>query len=347
MAGIGDLRFGGIEVGDLPLAGAIDALYRRSRTLDRERLDLLWDDIAAIETDITRLPGLVWDPAADARPAMTVAEVIDAVRGAIRAFRERHALARVVVVNLVSAGPEAAPCPEHDSLDGLESLIAGNRRDHLTPSLCYAYAALREGCAYVNFTPNPGAELGAIAELAARTATPFYGDDGKTGETLVKTALAPMFAARNLRVLSWEGVNMLGNADGRALDDPRNRTAKVRNKEQVLSSILGYAPHAGVDINYVPSLGDWKTAWDLIHFQGFLDVPMTMQFTWQGCDSILAAPLVLDLARLADFALRRGESGPMPQLAAFFKHPIGVDEMALPRQFQMLLDYAARHLPAR
>jgi myo-inositol-1-phosphate synthase len=100
-----------------------------------------------------------------------------------------------------------------------------------------------------------------------------------------------------------------------------------------------------VDINLVPSLGDWKTAWDLIHFQGFLDVKMTMQFTWQGCDSILAAPLVLDLIRLTEFAHRQGERGYLPHLGAFFKHPLGVDEMDLHRQLDTLLDYAARLLP--
>ena len=160
----------------------------------------------------------------------------------------------------------------------------------------------------------------------------------------MKTALAPMFAWRNLRVMSWEGVNMLGNNDGKALDQPDNRVAKLRNKGNVLQNILGYDPHAGVDINFVPSLGDWKTAWDLIHFQGFLDVKMSMQFTWQGCDSILAAPLVLDMVRLSEFAARNGESGLMRHLAAFFKNPIGVEEMALHSQFERLLRYTERHL---
>jgi myo-inositol-1-phosphate synthase len=173
---------------------------------------------------------------------------------------------------------------------------------------------------------------------------PYYGDDGKTGETLVKTALAPMFACRNLRILSWEGVNMLGNSDGRTLDNPTNRAGKLENKGQVLERILDYTPHGDVTINYVPSLGDWKTAWDLIHFRGFLDVEMSMQFTWQGCDSILAAPLVLDMVRLSGFAAAQGEWGPMVHLAAFFKNPLDVDEMAFFPQFEMLLEYTRRHL---
>jgi myo-inositol-1-phosphate synthase len=223
-------------------------------------------------------------------------------------------------------------------------MITADRKDLFSPSACYAWAALSEGCAYVNFTPNAGTDWGGMAELAARNRVPFYGDDGKTGETLIKTTLAPMFAHRNLQVLSWEGVNLLGNNDGRVLGDPGNREAKLRNKERVLGGILGYEPHTGVTINYVPSLGDWKTAWDLIHFQGFMDVPMTLQFTWQGSDSILAAPLVLDLVRLAELAMRRGEHGPMHHLAAFFKNPLGVAEMDFHRQFDALLAYAAQHL---
>ncbi|MCB1852330.1 MAG: inositol-3-phosphate synthase, partial [Gammaproteobacteria bacterium] len=248
------------------------------------------------------------------------------------------------VVNLTSAEVSTPDIPEKATLEGLQRLIADERRDLLTPGIIYTYTALLEGCSYLNFTSNSGPELAALQELALREQVPFYGSDGKTGETLIKTALAPLFACRNLQVLSWEGVNMLGNSDGSTLHDPTKRVAKLANKEQVISRILGYSPHADVAINYVPSLGDWKTAWDLIHFQGFLDVRMSMQFTWQGCDSILAAPLILDMARLSEFAWRHGESGPMHHLAAFFKNPVGVEEMAFYPQFELLLAYTHRHL---
>jgi myo-inositol-1-phosphate synthase len=209
--------------------------------------------------------------------------------------------------------------------------------------MAWVYAGFSEGCAYVNFTPNLGANVAALQQLAEAKGVSYCGNDGKTGETLVKTALAPMFACRNLRVMSWEGYNLLGNNDGRTLNDPDNSKAKIGNKEAVLERILGYPVQAGVSINFVPSLGDWKTAWDLIHFQGFMDVPMTMQFTWQGCDSILAAPLVLDLIRLIHFAGCQGESGPTPHLASFFKNPIGVAEQSLSAQFGLLLEYVERH----
>jgi myo-inositol-1-phosphate synthase len=166
------------------------------------------------------------------------------------------------------------------------------------------------------------------------------GNDGKTGETLVKSALAPMFSYRSLKVLSWEGFNILGNMDGRVLDNPLNKAAKIQTKDQVLSKILGYSPHSRVHIDYVPSLDDQKTAWDFIHFQGFLGARMSLQFTWQGYDSILAAPLVLDLARLAELAVRRGESGLMPHLASYFKAPLGVDAFGLHEQYGMLAEYA-------
>jgi myo-inositol-1-phosphate synthase len=153
--------------------------------------------------------------------------------------------------------------------------------------------------------------------------------------------LAPMFALRNWRILSWVGHNIFGNRDGLVLDDPANKESKIRTKDQVLSKILGYAPQTHVSIEYIESLDDWKTAWDHIHFRGFLGVKMMMQFTWQGCDSILAGPLVIDLARLALLAQRRGQVGVLKHLACFFKSPMGVDEHDFFRQFSMLEEYVA------
>ncbi len=337
------LRFGGVDIGATSLRDVAMSLSRGSRTVHRDVLDAVLPDIAGYESDVLRDAALTWDTAAPAADLPHLQTVVSRIREAIAAFQARHGLERVVVVNLMSAAPEPPPSPLRAHAAGVESLIEQDRKDLMPPSACYAWAAVAEGCPYINFTPNAGTDWGGLAELAQRRRVPFYGDDGKTGETLLKTALAHMFALRNLRVLSWEGVNLLGNNDGRALEDPRNREMKLRHKRGVLDNILGYSPHAGVTINYVPSLGDWKTAWDLIHFEGFMDVPMTMQFTWQGCDSILAAPLVLDLARLADFAARQGEHGPMPHLAAFFKHPLHVDEMDLQRQFGMLMQYIETH----
>ena len=162
------------------------------------------------------------------------------------------------------------------------------------------------------------------------------GCDGKTGETLLKSVLAPMFARRNLQVMSWVGHNIFGNMDGQVLDDPVNKQTKVASKDHLLAEILGYQPQTLVSIEYIESLGDWKTAWDHIHFAGFLGTPMTLQFIWQGCDSLLAAPLVLDLVRFTELARRRGETGRLTFLASFFKSPYGVTEQRFDRQFQTL-----------
>ncbi len=177
---------------------------------------------------------------------------------------------------------------------------------------------------------------------------PHCGNDGKTGETLLKTTLAPMFAARNLRVLAWQGYNMLGNRDGEVLSDSAHRESKVRNKNEALRSLLGDdSVHTHVSIDYVPSLQDWKTAWDFVHFEGFLGTRMSLQFTWSGSDSALAAPLVLDLIRLADFAHARGEAGEMPQVACFFKAPLSGGTHDFLRQHQVLLEYVRNHTRGR
>ena len=162
------------------------------------------------------------------------------------------------------------------------------------------------------------------------------GCDGKTGETLMKSVLAPMFAQRNLEVMSWVGHNIFGNLDGKVLDDPVNKASKVTSKDRLLGEILGYRPQTLVSIEYIESMGDWKTAWDHIHFTGFLGTPMSLQFTWQGCDSLLAAPLVLDLVRFTELARNRGETGLLPFLASFFKSPYGVSQQSFVPQFQML-----------
>jgi len=153
--------------------------------------------------------------------------------------------------------------------------------------------------------------------------------------------LAPMFRARALRVLSWQGYNMLGNQDGAVLADPLHKETKVRGKDEALRAILGdERAHTHVGIDYVPSLRDWKTAWDFIHFEGFLGARMSLQFTWTGSDSALAAPLVIDLLRLVELAARRGESGALEHLACFFKAPLSAGVHDFSEQHRRLVEYA-------
>lgn len=266
-------------------------------------------------------------------------EQIAKIAADIEAFRSAEKLDAVVVVNLASTEAVRDDQPEWSRLDRFEVAIDGARPQ--PASLLYAYAAFAAGCPYVNFTPSLGASPPALRELALQRRMPHCGNDGKTGETLVKTVLAPMFTARNLRVLAWQGYNMLGNRDGEVLVDGAHRQAKLRNKDEALRSLLGdEGLHTRVGIDFVPSLQDWKTAWDFVHFEGFLGTRMSLQFTWTGSDSALAAPLVIDLIRLAELARRLGEAGEMAHTASFFKAPIAGGTHDFRAQFQSLLDYA-------
>ncbi|MER6242056.1 inositol-3-phosphate synthase [Streptomyces griseorubiginosus] len=242
----------------------------------------------------------------------------------LTSFRVRNALARVVVVNVSSTEPLSAP----DAV-------------RLPPSSLYAAAAVRAGCPYVNFTPSTGLRTPALTEAAAARALPHAGRDGKTGQTLLRAVLAPMFVQRALTVRAWSGTNLLGGGDGAALADPAAAAAKNAGKERVLADTLGRTPQGEVHIDDVPALGDWKTAWDHIAFDGFLGTRMVLQTTWQGCDSALAAPLVLDLARLVARAHEAGLSGPLPQLGFYFKDPDG-GPAGLSEQFTALLSFADR-----
>jgi len=274
-----------------------------------------------------------------------VADIVAKIRGDYADFVDAHDLDRLVVVNVASTEPMMDTPDRYDTVEAFEAAIEDNDRD-LPASTLYAYAAIDAGHPYVNFTPSTGSNLGGLKELAERENVPHAGRDAKTGETLVKSALAPMFAGRNLRVLSWEGHNILGNTDGLVLEDEDNKAGKIASKGGLLEDILGYETHSRVRIDYTPSLGDWKTAWDYIHFEGFLDTEMTLEFTWEGSDSALAAPLVLDLVRLVAYADEHGEGGLQPHLAPFFKSPMGVDEHDLSRQFQRLYEYAEAHAVA-
>jgi myo-inositol-1-phosphate synthase len=334
---IGGLVFGGHDVVETPLALRAANLADEG-VLPTGLAGAVADRLAAAESEIRT--GISWHEARTSpRSALRRAAA------EVRAFRERHGLERIVVVDLSSTEPPFDAHPSHADPDALLEAI---HRDQavLPPSSLYAVAAIEAGCAFVEFTPSTGARLPAIEALAAREGVPLAGSDGKTGETLLKAALAPAFASRALRVRSWAGTNLLGGGDGEALADPNRASAKVASKGQVVEEVLGYPVETPVRIEQVRDLGQWKTAWDHVTFEGFLGVRMRMQFTWEGCDSALAAPLVIDLARLAALALERGESGPVPELAFFFKDPVGTSEHALSAQRRTLDRWAAAEVTA-
>lgn len=267
------------------------------------------------------------------------ADAVERLAGDIRAFAVSESLSRVVVVNVSSTEPVVVDAGAHASLGALENAWAAGESP-LPASSVYAAAAFTAGAAFVDFTPSTGARLPALEQLAERHGVPWGGSDGKTGETLVKSVLAPMFAARALRVRSWAGTNLLGGGDGATLADPEAMESKARSKARGLEAMLGHPVDGPVHIDNIADLGDWKTAWDHLTFSGFLGTRMSMQFTWQGCDSSLAAPLVIDLARLLDLALRRGEVGPVPALGFFFKDPVRSDEHRLFEQHRALAEWA-------
>jgi myo-inositol-1-phosphate synthase len=267
-------------------------------------------------------------------------------------FRSRHGLERVVVVNVSSTEPPVPYLAEHDDLAALERALDDPTRTVLPPSSLTAYAALLAGCSYVDFTPSPGIRLPALHALAVSRGLPYAGSDGKTGETLLRTVLAPMFTARALKVRSWAGTNLLGGGDGANLADPTQAQGKLDSKARGLAALLGEGVTAPLHIDNVPDLGEQKTAWDHVSFEGFLGARMSLQLTWMGLDSALAAPLVLDLARLVATAHAVGKSGPLGELAFFFKDPVGSDEHRFAEQTRMLTEWAqtlhtaTRTLPA-
>jgi myo-inositol-1-phosphate synthase len=265
----------------------------------------------------------------------TAKQSIETIAADLKSFAKTNSLERVIVVNVASTEPQPNVANIPQTWDGLAATL-DSADCLLTASSLYAIAAIENGFPFVNFTPSVGSSLPAIDELSHQKNVCHAGKDGKTGETFLKSVLAPAFSSRNLEVMSWVGHNIFGNMDGLVLDDPANKQTKIESKDQLLGQMLGYQPQSHISIEYIKSLGDWKTAWDHVHFQGFLGTPMTLQFTWQGCDSILAAPLVLDLCRLTDLASRNGETGTLTWLASFFKSPQGTSVNEFAQQFAML-----------
>ncbi|MFM8414604.1 MAG: inositol-3-phosphate synthase [Planctomycetota bacterium] len=347
-----DIVVGGHDIRSGPLDAEARRMWTESRAIPPELLAEAAEFFKDVEGRLRpgtlvgsgeRIRGLA--EAGAAVLAETPRQAIERVRSDIAAFAETERLDHVVVVNLASTEPPPErPIPR--SFAELDPLLDDAARCPLPASSLYFLAAASAGASFVNFTPSAGGTPACLQEVALAQGIAHAGCDGKTGETLLKSVLAPMFAARHLEVMSWVGHNIFGNLDGKVLDDPRNKAAKVKSKDHLLAAILGYPPQTHVSIEYIASMGDWKTAWDHVHFRGFLGTPMTLQFTWQGCDSILAAPLVLDLVRLVERAWRGGERGALAWLACFFKSPLGVTEQSFAAQVALLEDWVARHAQA-
>ncbi len=339
-----DLVFGGWDLDPSDLARAAAA----HRVLDRDQLAAAGDALAAVKP---------WPAVGSARwcrnidgegfrhrvAAPDARAAVDAIRADLRAFRARHALDQVVMVNLASteARPDVA-APAFATPEGFEAAVDADD-PQLNPAVLYAYAALLEGVPYGNFTPSVAVDVPALTELARRRGVPVAGKDGKTGQTFVKTVIAPALRERALHVEGWDSHNILGNRDGLALRDRDSLSSKLGTKGSVLDGILGYPVEDHVvTIEYYRPRGDNKEAWDTIDVRGFLGQPMQLKLNFLCKDSILAAPLAIEIARTLDLAKRRGEGGVQEQLGVFFKQPgtraAGAQpEHAFPEQQRRLL----------
>jgi len=219
--------------------------------------------------------------------------------------------------------------PAHATIESFERGLEENDPS-IPSSMVYAYAAIREGIAYTNAAPNLTADIPALLALAAQTRAPLAGKDLKTGQTLIKTIIAPGLKARLLGVKGWYSTNILGNRDGEVLDDPESFKTKEESKKSALDYIFQPALYPDlygelchlVRINYYPPRGDNKEGWDNIDLVGWLGYPMQLKINFLCRDSILAAPIVLDVALFMDLAKRAGMSGVQEWLSFYFKSPV-------------------------
>jgi len=256
-------------------------------------------------------------------------DLAEQVTADIRAFKQRHNCSRLVMVWCGSTEIYMKEGAVHQSIESLEKGLEQND-PAIPPSMVYAYAAIKEGIPYANGAPNLSADVPALMNLAASTKSPIAGKDLKTGQTLIKTIIAPGLKARLLGVKGWYSTNILGNRDGEVLDDPDSFKAKEETKKSVLDYIFQPKLYPGlyddlthvVRINYYPPRGDNKEGWDNIDIFGWLGYPMQLKINFLCRDSILAAPIVLDTALFLDLAKRAGMSGIQEWLSFYFKSPM-------------------------
>ena len=327
LAALDDLVFGGWDIFE-------DNCYQaacNAEVLRRDLLDQVRPELEAVQpwpavfdqSYVKKLDG------PNVKSGASKRDLAEQLRADIRRFREEQGVERLVLVWCGSTEVYLEEAPVHQSLEAFERGLEAS--DLAIPSsMIYAYAALKEGIPYANAAPNLSADVPALEELALRTGSPLAGKDLKTGQTLMKTMVAPGLKARLLGVSGWYSTNILGNRDGEVLDDPESFKTKEESKKSVLDHILQpelYPTlyddlHHVVRINYYPPRGDNKEGWDNIDLVGWLDYPMQLKINFLCRDSILAAPIVLDVALFLDLATRAGMSGIQEWLSFYFKSPI-------------------------
>jgi myo-inositol-1-phosphate synthase len=332
LSDLDDLVFGGWDIFE-------DSAYEaalKAGVLDRALLEELKPNLEAVRPMpavfdsfyVKKLHGT------HVKKAGSKMELAKALMEDMERFRKENDCKRLVVIWCGSTEIFLKPSEVHQSITAFEKGLREDSQD-IAPSMIYAYAAIKQGIPYANGAPNLSADIPALAELALTTGAPICGKDFKTGQTLMKTILAPGFKARLLGISGWFSTNILGNRDGEVLDDPESFKTKEESKLGVLSTILqpqlypdlyGNLFHK-VRINYYPPRGDNKEGWDNIDIFGWLGMPMQIKVDFLCRDSILAAPIVLDLALLLDLTKRGVLSGIQEWLSFYFKSPIVPPEL--------------------
>jgi myo-inositol-1-phosphate synthase len=332
LAGLSDLVFGGWDI--FP-----DDTYQTARAagvVPPNQLESVRHDLEAIKP---------WPGAFEQRyvrnlhgthvkTAATKMDLADAVKRDIESFVATHGVSRSVMIWCGSTEVYSKPGSVHQTLEAFEKGLKENAPE-ISPSMIYAYAALSLGVPFANGAPNLSVDIPALLELAAKRGVPIAGSDFKTGQTLMKTVIAPGLKARMLGLQGWFSMNILGNRDGEVLDDPGSFRAKEVSKSGVLNSILQpeiYPDLYGdyyhkVRIEYYPPRGDAKEGWDNIDIVGWLGQPMQIKVNFLCRDSILAAPIVLDLILFLDLAQRAGLSGIQEWLSFYFKSPMSRQDL--------------------
>jgi myo-inositol-1-phosphate synthase len=326
LASLNDVVFGGWDLFD-------ENCYQAARTagvLEPALLDEIKPELEAItpwpavfdQRYVKRLSGT------HVKTGRNKRDLAGQVIADIRRFKEEKGLDRLVMVWCGSTEVYLTETPAHASIEAFERALEADD-DSIPSSMIYAYAAISEGIPYANAAPNLSADIPALVALAATTQTPLAGKDLKTGQTLIKTIMAPGLKARLLGVEGWYSTNILGNRDGEVLDDPESFRTKEESKKSVLDYIL--QPHLYPDlysdvhhvvrINYYPPRGDNKEGWDNIDLVGWLGYKMQLKINFLCRDSILAAPIVLDVALFLDLAKRAGMHGIQEWLSFYFKSP--------------------------
>jgi len=327
LASLDDVVFGGWDIFD-------ENCYEAAKTagvLEKDLLDQIRPELEAIRPwpavfdrrYVKRLDG------PNVKKGKTKRDLADQLRGDIRKFKKDYGLTRMVLVWCGSTEVYLTESPAHATIEAFEKALEANE-DSIPSSMIYAYAAIKEGIPYANAAPNLSADVPALIKLAQQTGSPLAGKDLKTGQTLIKTIVAPGLKSRLIGVEGWYSTNILGNRDGEVLDDPESFKTKEESKKSVLDYI--FQPNLYPDlyeklchvvrINYYPPRGDNKEGWDNIDIFGWLGYKMQLKINFLCRDSILAAPIVLDSALFLDLAKRAGMRGIQEWLSFYYKSPM-------------------------